>query len=228
MFKTLIGTSLLLLILLISGCATPTKMAFDNADFQLNNSKTLLLLTANLENHYKPNYQPNLVVVNVEKAVVNNSEDRINFTIDDNAKAKMKDGSKNGRYLISMELENGDYVLRGLTSNSSKFPITGFFFTPIHEALNLTKPGIYYLGHLDASVRERKDNEFKAGSSIPLLDQFVVGASGGTFDVQITDQWSVDQGYFLEKYKKLHGMKIKKSILPSFDQDRAQTWWENQ
>src|SRR2546430_12996643 len=46
---------------------------------------------------------------------------------------------------------------------------------PLHEELTVTQPGVFYLGHVDATVRERTGGEFKAGPSIPLIDQAEIG-----------------------------------------------------
>jgi len=92
--------------------------------------------------------------------------------------------------------------------------------------VNATTPGVYYLGHVDATVRERTGNEFKAGAPIPLIDQAVAGASSGTFDVAITDRWTQDESLFKNKYPALKKATINKSVLPAFDRDAAQKWWE--
>ena len=46
-------------------------------------------------------------------------------------------------------------MIRGLTCLSRHFPIIGTFFAPLHEELTVTQPGVFYLGHVDATVRER-------------------------------------------------------------------------
>ena len=145
---------------------------------------------------------------------------------DEKAKDESDDPRTGSNYLLRMELENGNYVLRGLTSMSTSFPIRGFFFTPIHENITVNGPGIFYLGHISATVRERQGDEFKAGASIPLLDQAVAGASGGTFDIEITDRWEKDEQVFKNKFPALVNADIKKSILPAFDREKAQKWWE--
>jgi len=77
------------------------------------------------------------------------------------------------------------------------------------------------------TVRERQGNEFKAGASIPLIDQAVVGASGGTFDVEISDQFATDEALFRDKFVALKDIEIRKAILPPFDRAKAQKWWED-
>jgi hypothetical protein len=75
-------------------------------------------------------------------------------------------------------------------------------------------------------VRERQENEFKAGPSIPLIDQAVAGASTGTFDIKISDNFVKDEAIFRSKFPALVGVPIRKSILPAFDRANAQKWWE--
>lgn len=215
------------LLLFLTGCASPTKMAFhDGTDQALKTGNPIYLMTTTIKSAYRESHQPKLRVVHVEKAIVKGKKDRFNFVMDDKAKNESDDPSIGSEYLLRMELSKGDYVLRGLSSQSSSFPIHGFFFTPIHEDIKATESGVFYLGHIDATVRERVGNEFKAGSSIPLIDQAIAGASGGTFDIEITDQWDIDKEKFLNKFPALSGVEIKKTILPPFNKERAQTWWE--
>ena len=109
---------------------------------------------------------------------------------------------------------------------ASSFPIHGSFFAPLHTTITVGEPGVYYLGHVNATVRERKGEEFKAGPSIPLIDQAIAGASGGTFDIDITDGFDKDEALFRAKFPALAGVKITKAILPAFDRAKAQAWWQ--
>ena len=101
------------------------------------------------------------------------------------------------------------------------------FFTPIHADLNVSKPGTYYLGHVEATVRERQGNEFKAGASVPLVDQSLVGASGGTFDVVISDAFDKDLKNFQATFPAMRSATVERAVLPPFDRARAQKWWED-
>jgi hypothetical protein len=78
------------------------------------------------------------------------------------------------------------------------------------------------VGHVWATVRERQDNEFKAGPVVPLIDQAVAGASGGTFDVETTDEFATDEAAFRSKFPALAGVEMAKAILPGFDRNKAQ------
>lgn len=225
--RILLGASLGF-ALLMTGCASPQKMAFnDESEVVEKKTNPVFLMTAKISNQYRHSHQPELIVVHVERTDAAEAKDHINFTIDDKAKKETDDPVLGNYYYLRMELENGKYVLRGLSSMSSSFPIHGFFFTPVHENIVANGKGVFYLGHINATVRERQGDEFKAGPSIPLIDQAFAGASGGTFDIEITDQWDKDEEVFRSRFTALANVEVKKALLPSFDRNRAQKWWQD-
>lgn len=218
--------ALVLLAFAMTGCATRTKMAFgDDADRLTEKSKPVYLMTATIRNNYKTFYQPKLLVVNVERSDAKEAADRLNFTIDDKAVNAVVPPEVGNSYLLRLELDAGSYEIRGLTSQASVFPFNALFFAPLHARLNVSQPGVYYLGHVSATVRERQGEEFKAGPSIPLVDQAVTGASGGTFDIEISDRFASDEAVFRSKFPALAGVPIQKAVLPPFDRAKAQQWW---
>ena len=187
----------LVIALVLSGCATRTKMAFESDEERLTeSSKPVFLMTATLKNTY------------------------------DKAKNESDSPDVGSTYFLRMQLDPGRYEIRGLTSLTRSFPITAMFFAPVHASVEASGPGVFYLGHVTATVRERQGNEFKAGPSVPLIDQAVAGASGGTFDIEISDRLSVDEAAFRFRFPALKGIEIKKSLLPPFDRALAQKWWE--
>jgi hypothetical protein len=223
----LFGALALALAFALSGCATRTRMAFQNDyDYLTEKSKPVYLMTVTIKNTYRPSFQPRLIVVNVEKPGAQEAADRLNFIMDDKAKNETNSANVGNSYLLRLELEPGRYEIRGLTSMARSFPINGVFFAPMHAAVESKDAGVFYLGHVSATVRERQGNEFKAGPTIPLIDQAVAGASGGTFDVEITDDFATDERAFRSKFRALAYVKIQKAILSSFDRAKAQQWWE--
>lgn len=219
--KRWIGLAAFAASLLLAGCATPTKMAFQDDSQRVDEKgNPVLLMTARLQNDYHTSFQPKLIVVHVEKPDAKATADRINFTMDE--KAKLNDNT----WLLRMELPPGHYEIRGMTSMTRTFPIVGSFFTPLHSPVDLKEGGVYYLGQVTANVRERRGNEFRAGPPIPLIDQAAAGASGGTFEVAITDALAADEPIFRSRFPALQGVAIHKAILPPFDRAKAQAWWE--
>jgi hypothetical protein len=216
------------LVFALAGCATRTQMPFQNdSDRLTEKSKPVYLMTATIKNDYKPSFQPRVIVVHVEKPGAKEAADRLNFVVDDKAKIEAAPATTGNNYLFRLELEPGHYEIRGMTSLASSFPINGFFFAPLHSTLESKEPGVFYLGHVSATIREREGNEFKAGPTVPLLDQAIAGASGGTFDVEITDRFDTDEALFRSKFPALSTAKITKAILPRFDRKKAQQWWES-
>jgi hypothetical protein len=216
------------IVLGVSGCATPAKMAFqDEREQAAEKQNPVFLMTVTLKNIYKTSFQPRLLVLHVEKPEAKEAADKLNFVMDEKGKSETDSVDSGNHYLLRFELNPEKYEIRGLTSRARNFLLVGHFFTPMHSPLEAKEPGVFYLGHVNATVRERQGNEFKAGSTIPLIDQAAAGASGGTFDVEITDEWSTDEAAFLSKFPALTGVTIQKTILPAFDQAKAQQWWES-
>ena len=213
------------LLLLLTGCAAAPKMEFlQQPQNELDAGKSIYLMSVNLKNVYKPDYQPKLFSVVLENA---ETEKFTGFAVTPDLKTESEDPGVGNRYLTHFSLEPGDYVLRHLVSINQSFLIYGSFATPIHHDLSVTAPGVYYLGNVSGVVRPRQSGEFKAGSSIPLIDQSTVGASGGSWDIEISDQWETDRGDFTALYPALQNIDVKRAVMPSFDRARAQKYWED-
>lgn len=227
MMKRYTVVAVLALAAALTGCATPNKMAFQDKNERITDkSKPVLLMTATIKNGYKTDYQPHLMVVYFEKPGAKDSADRQNFVMDALGREETNTAANGNTYLLRMPLDAGPYELVGMRSTYDSFWVHGSFFTPLHSTVNVQGPGVYYLGHVDATVRERQGNEFKAGIAVPVIDQAVVGATGGTFDVEISDQFATDEALFRSKFPALNGVTIQKAILPKFDRVAAQQWWE--
>lgn len=224
MFNRLI-VSLAIISLYLTGCATSQKMAFEN-NTDTHPTKPVYLMSVTLKNNYRTSYQPKLLTALVEKKDAKEDKDHLNFDMDAAGKSEADTPEAGNSYLLRMELENGEYVIRGLSGFSGTFPFHGTFFAPLHADTKSNGSGVFYLGHVSATVRERKENEFKAGVMVPLIDQAVTGFSGGTFDIEISDQLDKDQALFKSKFSALQNVTIQKSILASFDRAKAQQWWD--
>src|ERR1700691_5420889 len=92
--------------LLLSGCATPTKLAFaKDTTTPPKSDEQIFLMTATLKNSYRTSHQMQLLVVSVERAGATDREGRLNFTIDDGAKAETDTADAGNSYYLSMKLE---------------------------------------------------------------------------------------------------------------------------
>lgn len=218
---------LLILAIFLSGCATRTKMAFESdAERLTESSPPVFLMTASIKNSYRTSFQPKLLSINVEKPGTADGRERFNFVMDDKARLETGVGAGESSYLLRLQLERGSYVVRGLSAMASTFPINAIFFVPLHASLESRGSGVFYLGHVSATVRERQGDEFKAGPSVPLIDQAIAGASGGTFEVGISDQLVKHEALIRAKLPALKGIEIRKNLLPPFDRAAAQKWWQ--
>lgn len=227
MLQRLLVTTAAIAAVLLTGCAMKKHQAFEHdTDRVTATSDAVFLLSATLRNDYKKNWQPHLVVLNVEKVGASEPSDYLNFGMDKKARLDESDKTSGNQYLVRMQLPPGKYEIVGMTEVNRTILIVGTFFTPLHESLVVDSKGtIIYLGHVDATVRKREGEEFKAGSSVPLLDQAVIGASGGTWDVAIVDAWGTDEAVFRGNFAALKDAPVQKGLLAPWDRDAAQKWW---
>jgi hypothetical protein len=224
--KYLSAAALLAAALSVSGCATKLDMPYSEAQPKADPAKGVYLMTLTTKNTYHTSFQPDMLVINVETPTASSKQDRFNFIIDDAGKNETGSADTGNSYLVRFQLPPGDYVIDGVTCLNRQFPIIAQFFVPLHEKLTVSAAGVYYLGHVDGTVRERVGGEFKAGPTLPLIDEAVAGASGGTFEVAISDQWDKDSQQFIAKFPALQGINVQKAIMAPFDRALAQKWWE--
>src|SRR5687768_789627 len=105
--------------LILAGCGTTTKMAFHkDAETVTSTTKPIFLMTATLKNSYRPSYQPKVILLSVEKEGASQRSDRITFTMDDKAKNESDSPELGNSYFFRLELEKGNYLLKGLTGFS--------------------------------------------------------------------------------------------------------------
>ena len=220
-----INISMGLFILIISGCATVHEMGVKKADQKVNlNNQGMVLMSIEVDNQYKPDYQPQIMVVNIETPDAESKKDRHNFKTDMEGIITSSHGT---RYLMRMKLQPGEYIARAALCQYYALFLMATCQIPIHGEFKVNAGEITYLGRVSATMRERHGDEFRAGPVIPLIDQAVTGFSSSTFDVVISDQQKEDLRAFTENFSALKSEDIKISILPEFDRQQAQLWWES-
>lgn len=228
MLKKILGLAALAGALLLTGCATVKPMAYSTeAAKPPAADQSVYLMTATFKNVYRTSYQPKMLVAHIERPDAQGRDDRLNFRIDDQGKMENASPETGNTYLLRMELPPGEYTLVGVTCMNKSFPILATYFIPVHAKITVGAPGTYYLGHVDATLRERQGNEFRAGAVIPLVDQAVGGGAGGTFDISITDRWTDDQLLFQSRFPAMKDLTVASATLPPFDRAYAQKWWED-
>jgi hypothetical protein len=60
-----------------------------------------------------------------------------------------------------------------------------------------------------------------------LIDQAVTGISNNTFEVSIMDASQEDLADFRSQFPALRKADITTMILPPFDRNKAQYWWDH-
>lgn len=210
---------------LLSGCATVHEQGITTETKEIDlKGNGLVLMTLLVDNQFKPSYQPEVLVTHIETPNADSKEQRHNFKTDKEGAIATTEGT---RYFLRMELPPGEYVVRGATCMYRSLLIVGTCIMPIHADITVTPDSITYVGHARGVTRERNKNEFRAGSLIPLIDQSVTGFSRSTFDVTIQDDSEKDMKTFRSLFPALATAQIDVKLLPPFDRQRAQIWWES-
>jgi hypothetical protein len=214
-----------MMLALLSGCATVHQMAITKETKKLDlKDKALLLMSLELIHEYKPDYQPKVTVVHLETPNADSKAERYNYVPDIDGTIPAPDGN---RYLLRMEIEPGQYVLRGARGMYHGFLILGSCMMPIHADIQAKPNTVTYLGRARGVTRARQDGEFRAGPLIPLVDQAVTGFAKSTFDVELSDHMEEDLNAFRTIFPALSDADIQVALLPPFDRARAQAWWES-
>jgi len=189
-------------------------------------SKPLYLMSVRVNNEHKPRWKPDVLGVLLDARGGVAKPEQVAFRMDGKGRvvSPAEDGSVT--YLLRFTVDSAAYTLRGLNAMSAAFPVLGTYFVPLHSELPSATAGAHYLGAVNAVIRERRDNEFRAGPVVPLIDQAIAGASTGTFDIEITDAYERDVALFKKTFTALDGVEIQKAVLPPWSRNDAQTYWE--
>lgn len=207
----------------LSGCGTVMPMS-EGAP-KRDAAKPLYLMSVVIKNEYKPRWAPQVIDVVLSQDSGAQKSETTAFRMDTlgTLESETEDGLTT--YLVRYSTEPVDHTVMGFNAAALAFP-PGSYFVPLHASVPKGEAGVYYLGAIRAVVRERKDGEFRAGSVIPLIDQALAGASGGTFDVTVSDDYERDMALFKKRFVALEGVEVKKAVLPAWDRAKAQLYWE--
>jgi hypothetical protein len=209
-------------LLLVTGCATRLGMPFSEKDQAPIDKEPIYLMTVSFKNQNMQKFQPEAQSVVMVKQEDNGKPVRRAYEMD---KASFIRDQKTGEGKALIRLRASD-AFNQLEYIGARSGLIGVFILPLYQEIGADAPGVYYLGHVDAVVRPRGDNEFRAGPLIPLLDQAIAGASTGTFDVKFIDLYDQDVPKFKTIYPALSQVSIIKKIMPPWDRDKAQKEWD--
>jgi len=198
----------------VSGCAYDRGITKDQEKIDLS-KKSLALFSVKFSNRFKPAHLP-VVRWGHFDAVSKGARDAEIFQIGDPYKSE-KD-SYNEHY-VSIFLRAGTYNFRDVWGYYDAFKMGGVarVTIPLNVTVEIEPNSVIYLGHIDATIRERKDGERRAGPMLPLIPQQASGFYASTVDVRVSDQFTEDLEIFRDQYPLLREFSVKKSILaPQF------------
>jgi hypothetical protein len=219
---------LFLLALTMAGCANRLPMGIDSSTSSLDlNEKSLLLLTVDLSRKEPSRFQPvpqTLWLGTVDAAgTVTNAR---MLGLDGDGWISVSDDKT--LYAYRVLVPEGTTAITGISGLAKAFPVIGRFYVPLRMEVPVGKPSVLYLGRVEALLRPREDNEYRAGDVIPLIDQSVTGMSSGTFDVQIKDKSATDLPLLRSTYPALASAKIETKLVPVVDREYVDRTWRGE
>jgi hypothetical protein len=199
-----------ILVTLVSGCAAVKPPALAKTTNQLDLSKeSIVVLSLRVGNKFKPSYQPNLDYMYFEE--ISPEAGKIHKYAVNLYKSE---NEKYNEYLVSMQLHPGKYKFVTVPATSGIFPIRGTFNIPFNYEFAINPSEVAYLGNFEAYIEQKAtSNDSAAGPFIPLIDQAVSGASGGTFKLAIKDNFMEAVRNFRTEYPVLNKYPIKNTVI---------------
>jgi hypothetical protein len=205
------------LVFVMFGCGH--NMALNKGQSNIDVTKnSIALLSVKISNQVKPKYQLDIAGALICPASERCGHGTVKYYHKTDSSYRINsEENRFNEYLLSYELESGIYNFHSIGGVYDHFPITGGGPVPLNFKIMIKPNSIIYLGHLDIVMRAKKnDSEKSAGPAIPLIDQALVGASSGTYDVIVEDKFDEDIKLFISEYPALQKAKIEKAILPQW------------
>ena len=219
---------LFLLALMMTGCANRLPMGVDASTKSLDlNEKSLLLLTVDISRKEPSRFQPvpQTLWVDTVDASGNVGKARL-LSMDGDGTISL--GDDKTLYVYRLAVPEGTTRLTAISGLAKAFPVVGHFYLPLRMDVPVGKPSVLYLGRVEAVLRPREDNEYRAGDVIPLIDQSVTGMSSGTFDVQIKDKSATDLPLLRSTYPALASANIETKRVPVVDHEYVDRTWRGE
>ncbi len=197
--------------LFLSGCATVKNAPISDKITAIDTTnESIGFITLKVSNNKNRGYQPTARNAFIWEDKVEGAK-KYSFKI---LKPYKRSKNKFNESIISFQLKPGEYMFKDIFAQSGIFPVIGSFAVPLHKKLTVPANKIIYFGHVDATIEDRTSkDQLRAGPVIPLIDQAVVGASTGTFVVNILDQFETDTALIRNKYSYLSGALIENMTL---------------
>ena len=212
MFKSQKLIFILVVLGVLSGCGTT--MPLNSSTTSLDTSqKSIIVGRISIKNKNVKGHQPQLIGVTTEK-----NGKKSTFTKPYLVSEVKREGKD---YVFSLAAEPGEAKLKVMNFMRTAFLINANASLPFEQEIVFHESGIAYIGNIDASIVKRKSGQPRAGAVLPLIDQSVAGFSGGTFVVDIKDNYDEDISLIKQRFPFLEGETISKSIMSDWVHPRA-------
>ena len=197
-------------VMLLSGCATVSKMPLNAGMAGVDTAqKSILIAKVTIQNKKSLAHQPKLCCVFLEK-----EGETLSFTEPTLVSEISREGKE---YLVSADVLPGKAKV-----NMARFIrqvpmlLMAMADLPFDQEIDVPPNSVVYIGNITAVIRDKSGDEPAAGSLFPLIDQAVAGFSTGTFDVEIIDNYDADIQEFRSQYPQMKNREVIKKILPSW------------
>ena len=199
----------------LSGCMTVKDMPLrsDVEQVELKN-ESVVIFSTRIMNDVSRFYQPIIITAVIVPEGATKAAQLLSFRPKEPF-SQSEAGAK--EYLLSANLAPGKYKLQAIRCLATVFPLIGSCELPMNVPIKIDQPGqVIYMGHINAVIRERKENERRAGPILPLIDQAVTGMSSGSFDVIIEDRFASDVERYRKTYPAIRNASVQKALFPAW------------
>ncbi len=201
----------ILALLAMGGCATGLDKNATAVDWT---KGSIVVMSVEVTNQYKSNYQPTGLGVVMRKKSSTEARDWIPVF------GQVKAGTN--AVLVTKQIQPGKYTISKIYGMSQKFLISGRIDFSVDAPFEVTANSIIYLGRVMAINKERtnKDDQY-AGGVIPLIDQAVSGFGGGTLEVSLGDNYAEDINSLKNEFAFLQKLDVIRTPLQKMMLERT-------
>ena len=200
-----------LTIAVLSGCATSLDKNATAVDWT---KGSVVALSVELNNEYKPNYHPTHLGVVIIKKAGTETRQRIP------AFSAIPAGTN--AYLVTQQIQPGKYTISTIYGMAHKFPIIGNIDFSVDAPFEVAPNSVIYLGRVSAVNVERKNKDDQsAGGVIPIIDQAISGYGNGTLNVVLKDNYEEDVKILKREYIAIQNLDVVRSPLKKMTLERT-------
>lgn len=200
-----------LAIAVLSGCATSLDKTATTVDWT---KGSIVALSVELHNEYKPNYHPTHLGVVMMKKTGTDSRQRI--------PAFSATSAGTNAYLVTQQIQPGQYTLSKIYGMAHRFPIVGGIDFAIDAPFEVTPNTVIYLGRITAVNKERINRDDQSsGGVIPLIDQAISGYGNGTLSVVLKDNYEEDVKVLKREFIAVEKLDVVRRPLKTMKLERT-------